>query len=378
MKTHNSYNNSFFCTKPWTSFEINDHKGNIKPCCWSVFSCGNINNSSIEDIWNNLAYQDMRKFMIKGQLDAICAIDCPYRVGEHQDIKYPKPFSEIFTKNKLLQLKEIKEKEIILKSKPTIMSIVPSIECNRHCSICYLNHNDSVELPSEIFSIIESYFPVLQELWIVGGEPLISKRCLNLIETIDNDLYPDLHLGLITNGTCISKEVFTLLNKVKISWILVSIDAAKESTYRKIRGGNLNNIIDNVKILKSIRDKQKKPWNLKIGFIIMKSNIDELFKFVDLAVELDVNVQFAPIFGNNHNESFYEDITLMNIVRTSLLELGNYLERNGMRKIRINRVSAKIDALLLSKQIKNSNELMFFDGDESIDYEKWRNLFIDK
>jgi len=361
---------SFFCTKPWTSFEI-DHKGNVRPCCWSTLVCGNINSSSMEEIWNGPAYQDIRYFMRKGQLEPICAIDCPYRVGEHKNLAYSAPVSDIFRKNKKIQLKELEERKVVLQSKPTIMSIVPSIKCNKRCKMCYLDPHDTVDLPSNISDVIYSYFPTLQEIWITGGEPLISSECIDLIEKIDNKKFPDLHLGLITNGTVISDYIVHLLSNIRISWILVSVDAATEKTYRKVRGGDMKEVIKNIRVLKSIRNKQGSNWILKIGFIVMRSNIDELKDFVDLALKLGVDFQFSPVFGNNC-ESYYDDILLVKRTRTKLIELGEYLDKLGIGSIKIARVLAKIDAILSrSRSVKGKDFFMFFDGDEPMSYDMW-------
>ncbi len=354
--------NSVFCTKPWTSFEISDHKGTVKPCCWSRLKCGNINVATVEQIWNGPGYVAMRQLMGIGEFDLICASDCPYRVGEHIDIHYPEPKTELFRQNYILQKQEILERKIFLESSPTIMSIVPTVQCNLNCIMCYLDHQDTVELPVNIQETLLSYYPVLQELWVVGGEPLIDRRCVEIIASMDPKLYPDLHLGLVTNGTSVTDKVETLLTNRQIAWILISIDAATSETYRRIRGGKLNQVVEGVKRLQSIRTKQNANWNLKIGFTLMRSNMQEVFAFVDLAKDLGVNCQFSSVFGKEHGESFYDNQTTVELAKQIVLELEDYLESKGFDRTRAARVWARL--------ISDSSS--FFDGDEPMDFNTWR------
>ena len=40
------------CERPWTGFELFDHLGDVRPCCWGKVTCGNINEQTPEQIWN--------------------------------------------------------------------------------------------------------------------------------------------------------------------------------------------------------------------------------------------------------------------------------------------------------------------------------------
>ncbi|MSP11868.1 MAG: radical SAM/SPASM domain-containing protein [Chloroflexi bacterium] len=47
------------CTHPWTSVSI-DEMGDVHPCCASGMVMGNLNENTLEEIWNNGRYQKMR------------------------------------------------------------------------------------------------------------------------------------------------------------------------------------------------------------------------------------------------------------------------------------------------------------------------------
>lgn len=333
---------AFFCTKPWTSFEINDHKGIVTPCCWSKLHCGDINDASFEEIWNGPAFQAMRREMAAGNLDRICASWCPYRVDEHKDISFPPPQSEAFRANWELQRQEIAERKTVLDSKPTIVNICPSVKCNLDCVMCFQDRDDTAELPHNINEIIETHFATMQELWVIGGEPFIARECLEIMEHMDPQRYPDLHLGVITNGTAVSPKVQALLNSRRISWILVSVDAASQETFKKIRGGKLDKVIDGIRTLKRVRDDANGQWSLRMGFTVMRSNMHEAIEFADLAYSLGVDAQYTPVFGENV-ENFYNDRDEVDRCLAIMKDLGEHLQILGGDPIRIAPVLTRLN-----------------------------------
>lgn len=296
----------YFCTKPWTSFEINDHKGQVTPCCWSRLHCGNVNDASVEEIWNGPAYQAMRDHMARGDLDPICEPWCPYRLGEHADVPFPAPVTDACRDNLALQREEIRRRAVVLESKPTILNVCPSVTCNLDCVMCFQDRDDTADLPADFDRILEGLFPTLQEIWVIGGEPLVSRECLEIIGRADPARFADLHLGLITNGAAVSAKAEALLASRRLSWVLVSIDAARPDTFRRIRRGRLDKVLDGVRALERVRDRQGASWPLRIGFTVMRSNMEEVLEFAMLARELGVECQYTPVFGDSV-ESFYAD-----------------------------------------------------------------------
>ena len=55
------------CILPWVSVAIMPD-GNVYPCCMSMHgtAMGNVNESSLEEIWNGEKYNELRKMHITG------------------------------------------------------------------------------------------------------------------------------------------------------------------------------------------------------------------------------------------------------------------------------------------------------------------------
>jgi radical SAM protein with 4Fe4S-binding SPASM domain len=88
-------------------------------------------------------------------------------------------------------------------------------------------------------------------------------------------------VGIVTNGTLLSHSLIVRLYEAGLNFIAVSVDAATESTYRKIRRGRhaLEEVENNIKNIIQCRE----TWNWKIevqlNYVVQPLNIDEVSDF---------------------------------------------------------------------------------------------------
>lgn len=59
------------CKEPWESIQILSN-GNVRPCCWCSGIIGNLNSSSIDDIFNGKVVNELREYMLQDKLHSIC------------------------------------------------------------------------------------------------------------------------------------------------------------------------------------------------------------------------------------------------------------------------------------------------------------------
>ena len=53
--------------------------GAVKPCCFSSMPMGNLNDSSVEDVWNGSAAIELRRYIKADKIHPICAnAPCKY------------------------------------------------------------------------------------------------------------------------------------------------------------------------------------------------------------------------------------------------------------------------------------------------------------
>lgn len=163
--------------------------------------------------------------------------------------------------------------------------------CNLSCVHCPSRisgkePHDAEDMSPDLFSKIErEVFPHLQVCKIGGnnnGEQLFARDWDPFMERMKG--YP-FSLWLITNGTKLHREQIRALVE-RESIIDISIEAATEKTYRRIRGTGLPALIENVKAIEEERILQKKRCELRFSFTAFQENITELCELLRLAKEL--------------------------------------------------------------------------------------------
>jgi radical SAM protein with 4Fe4S-binding SPASM domain len=111
---------------------------------------------------------------------------------------------------------------------------------------------------------------------------------------------------LVTNGVCLNREVSQRLMKSRIISVNVSLDAARDETYRRIRVGAppLSEVVNNMRVLAEERERAgRTDVRLSTSLSLMQSNIDELPEAIELARDVGFNVLFT-----THVQAYTPDI----------------------------------------------------------------------
>ncbi|RLE41624.1 hypothetical protein DRJ48_05195, partial [Candidatus Woesearchaeota archaeon] len=92
------------------------------------------------------------------------------------------------------------------------------------------------------------------------------------------------HVNLHTNATLLDVKRQKLILKFgeKFPWITFSLDAINRNTYKKIRHGNLDIVMSNIKAFIFLRKKLGKEFpHINLQFIIMEENAHEAKEFAE-------------------------------------------------------------------------------------------------
>lgn len=117
--------------------------------------------------------------------------------------------------------------------------------CNFSCPHCYLQYADGSKkyISDDILSHL--YLAEYKHLVIVGKEPLVNEKTINIVEQIAQTVKTQgKTVGLITNGFGLDKVKESLLSK--LSYIDISFDGGAE-TYSKYRGGDFGALVKKAK-----------------------------------------------------------------------------------------------------------------------------------
>lgn len=164
-------------------------------------------------------------------------------------------------------------------------------KCNLHCVGCYSfdeRRNRCEDLSTEeILNAIDQLSDVgIQNLVFSGGEPLLRKNILQIVEYAKK-VAKIPNVILITNGTIFNKKILSELSKF-VDTVSVSLDTycSDSEPYLRDKG-----IFD--KIMRSISWLKESGNNVNIIPTIHHLNSSNLLEYVKLAKELGTTISFS-------------------------------------------------------------------------------------
>jgi len=177
---------------------------------------------------------------------------------------------------------------------PHTVMIEPTNTCNLKCPLCptgaglikrakgFLKFEDFKKVVDETY---KSVFHIRLWNW---GEPLLNKEIFRMIAYAKRK---KIFVNLSTNSSFLDQTISEKIVNSGLDELIVSLDGASEKAYTAYRkGGDFNKVINSIKFLTRERKRlNKKTPFIKLQFIIMKSNENEISKMKSLAKTLGVD-----------------------------------------------------------------------------------------
>lgn len=176
--------------------------------------------------------------------------------------------------------------------------------CNYRCRYCMKesgvekkSHADLLTL-EETFDVISAFKSLGgKKVRFTGGEPLVRKGAVSLIERVGNEL--GFEIGLTTNGVYLTEHIDRL--KDVVSLVNVSIDTLDVDKYRFVTmGGNLKDALAGLEAAK------KNIENVKVNAVLMRGiNDNSIKEFADFAAGVTLRfIELMPFAENNAYEKY--------------------------------------------------------------------------
>ncbi|MCX7362226.1 MAG: radical SAM protein [Alphaproteobacteria bacterium] len=178
---------------------------------------------------------------------------------------------------------------------PRIVAFEVTTRCNLKCVMCPHGIGAIVEPRDADAALLEAIWPAMEAadlLHLNGvGEPLLAAPFWTVIDRLKGRARP--RISFNTNGLLLTDTNIDRLRDAPLDGIWVSIDAATEATYERIRGGSFAKVIDGVRRLVGRPGDRR---GVTITFVVMRENFAEMVPFVELAYDLGVpKVWFGPL-----------------------------------------------------------------------------------
>lgn len=272
-----------FCLLPFTHIS-STNDGNYRACCCSeevVISKDdgtpyNMRRDSVMDVWNSKQYRQLRLDLLNGVKNSTCDYCWNYEASgayskrqKSNDEKHDMyPDYDKFINDALAN-------DGALSTPPTDLDIKVGTLCNLKCIMCYPGssslheeerdfiESQGLELPGllkfhddrvkrfnlnpkdfnardlDIENIVDNLDPSLKQaihMSLVGGEPLVNKTTIRLLEQcVERGYAQNMMLQIITNLSVINPKIINLLNQFKYPMLCVSYDHIDPIKFNFIR-----------------------------------------------------------------------------------------------------------------------------------------------
>jgi sulfatase maturation enzyme AslB (radical SAM superfamily) len=283
------FKSGLFCSKPFKWFEVfqGDEIGDIYLCCpgWLDRRIGNIQNVTVEEIWNGKEAQEIRQSILDGSFRFCSYSRCPYL----QTVSPPVERIEEVTDPELKTV--IAEKLTLLPYGPRAVNCSFDRSCNLACPSCrtkvIIEHERREQIMEVRRRIQEEALRDAHLLYITGlGDPFGSPFYRKWLQTMKREDLPNLRLIFLhTNGQLWTTAIWnTLSEEIRelITCTEISIDAATPETYSKNRrGGSFERLLENLGFISSLR--RHGPLNsVTISMVVQENNFSEMPEFVHM------------------------------------------------------------------------------------------------
>lgn len=212
-------------------------------------------------------------------------------------------------------MNEAQLQKVVLEGTPIGIMFSTGTRCNQKCYFCI--DREGKELNSFDFMSYSLFLKVTKKLqtflerttWIhpLGwGEPLLNTNLPKILNFLNKN-YENAFISITTNGTILTRKWINRLLRFQKVQINISLNAATRRTYMKITGGDYyEKVISNIKFLiHTIRYMNNYVPIIRLILVLVKDNVRELPKFVDLAASLGINtICFVDlmIFRDEHQQ----------------------------------------------------------------------------
>ncbi|WP_159087050.1 radical SAM/SPASM domain-containing protein [Loktanella sp. Alg231-35] len=268
-----------FCSNPFTTAEIIGSK-DVFTCCaaWMPAALGNA--SDDQNSWQSARATEIRRSILDGDFGYCSRVSCPRIAGRELPPRDDAKADDLRRK--------IEKGQPLPNPRRVLLSYDES--CNLSCPSC---RSSLILADREKTAALDKFFDqhvstVLQdasEIKVTGsGDPFGSRHFRNVLKKITAQTADSARLQLQTNGVLFDQRAWDdlgLSGHVRSVW--VSIDAAEEETYAKLRrDGDFKRLIENLKMLGELRARDAFA-EFRLDFVVQNDNFEEMEDFVALA-----------------------------------------------------------------------------------------------
>lgn len=295
-----------FCILPWVHLHVATD-GNMLPCCQQSFGSeylfGNLNEHTFTDLWQGEAIKKFRLNMLNDEV-CVCCKNC--KLHESANIRSLRKISNSNYQQYIDWVAETDDSGYSPNAKPVYWDIRFSNACNLKCRTCDSNNSSGWYKDKEVMLArkytademkngvadthsllkeLDGGILSVEEIYFAGGEPLLMKENLVILEKLDDLKRYDVRLLYNTNVTLLNNEVFLKLwKKFSNLTFLLSMDG-NHARGEYLRSGSQWSIMEsNLRLLR----RECPHVKIIVNYTVSVYNIFHLADFHKELVEKDL------------------------------------------------------------------------------------------
>ena len=321
QKIENHINNQFdypdtICVNPFINLEVGNN-GNYSPCCEYSGTIQNYNakHHGFSEVNNSNNLREIRKSFLSGNWPSGC-VRCKNLESFGKTSKRIR--DNYYFRDNLFKINWREEKQNLIS-----LDIKLGNACNLSCRICSAKASSSwykeikdnlaawglqqppsvglVDWPHDVNGVFWKSFEKIAEhieyLQFVGGEPLMNKQHINILNfLVENSYSKNIHLHYNTNGTIWpSQKHFSIYENFKKVGISLSIDNLDKKFEYERYGNNWENVEKNIDNFLRLNKNHYKIDVYTTVSIFNVFDLPNIYKhFVDKQVDISFNLLDEP------------------------------------------------------------------------------------
>lgn len=176
------------------------------------------------------------------------------------------------------------------------LEIEPTTRCNFTCGFCVGRHMVQQDVSLSTFRAALDAFPGTTHLELQGeGEPLLQPQFFEMVAAARAR---GIGVSCITNGSLLSAENVGRLLDADLDKVMVSFESLDAETFRRLRGGIIEKVIEGLGRLARERDARgRRRPAIGLAVTVLKDTVGELPAFVALyrRLGLDGGINLQPL-----------------------------------------------------------------------------------
>lgn len=285
---------SVVCEVPFTAFQIYEG-GHVSNCCftWLPKRLGNINEKSLYELYAGQAAAEIRQSVQDGSY-RFCDVNVCPKLAEFLNTSNP-PGHPLLP---VQQAQDLSSDPVPPLGRTIRVYFNYDKSCNLQCPSCRSERllYSRANAPASLLSTHENTIKSVEELLVKGyrvmvnltgsGDPFASPLYWDYLKSLQPRL--NLSLNLQTNGLLMDESRLLPAIRSTLDFVNISVDAATEETYLKVRkGGLFQKVKANVEMFDRLALAGEFPrlsgWQL--NFIVQADNFREMEAFAVWALQ---------------------------------------------------------------------------------------------